>query len=303
MRVQAHVRMPISPASPCPPRFRGRYSKAQGAITKAEARSDGAVIVTGCACDASVDCQGEILDLDRTWPYLEAFMRRMKASSGGKNLLPVRVQHDAQKIAGHCTDVWREGPRLMVRALISDPQAIEWLRSGTLSQMSLAGHYRAKEPQPDGTVRVICDPREVSLVDLGCNAGANVLSVEAQPDFANVWNEAVTAVKCATAHLQTNFEKGETNMGKTCANCNSKAQKAEEHVKAVKALRDQIEACAKSGHAASSYGAAAEEGRSGIRGDAFGDHVSAAATGGGIRKGFYAPGPVDDRAGGLVRAS
>ena len=61
-------------------------------------------------------------------------------------------------------------------------------------------------------------------------------------------------------------------MGKTCANCNSKAQKAEEHVKAVKALRDEIAACSKAGHP-SSYADAQEPGRGGIRGNAFGDHT------------------------------
>jgi hypothetical protein len=68
-----------------------------GWLRKAQENADGTLTVTGIASDASEpDCDNEVIDIERSWPYFEERMEKMRASSGGRNVLPLRIQHDSK---------------------------------------------------------------------------------------------------------------------------------------------------------------------------------------------------------------
>ena len=54
-------------------------------LQKAVERDDGSVVITGIASDGSqVDWDNELLNVDRSWPFFQARMDRMKQSSGAR---------------------------------------------------------------------------------------------------------------------------------------------------------------------------------------------------------------------------
>jgi hypothetical protein len=152
-----------------------------GSLRKAQENADGTLTITGIASDASEpDCDNEILDIERSWPYFAARMDKMRASSGGRNVLPLRVQHDSRRPAGHCVKLWVAGNQIMAEAVVEDREAIKLVESGTLSQLSFGGYYKDRERLEDGTFSVVIDPYELSLVDAACVEGAVITSVQAK---------------------------------------------------------------------------------------------------------------------------
>jgi hypothetical protein len=80
-----------------------------GWLRKAQENADGTLTVTGIASDASEpDCDNEVIDIERSWPYFEKRMEKMRASSGGRNCL-VRTRRRAGAVVRRIDDGAAEG--------------------------------------------------------------------------------------------------------------------------------------------------------------------------------------------------
>jgi hypothetical protein len=282
--------MPVTLEAAPPPHREGNFATSNGRVSKAETRADGSLLITGVVSDGAIpDCDGETVDVDKSWPYIQARIADIAASSRGKSAMPLRLQHDAKKPCGHVTKLWRNGDQILIEAVVEDPQAVQWVKSGTLSQLSFGGRYVDKEYVSDGVWSVTVDPLEISLVDRGCSVNAHITDIQenAHPaDLGKVLQQAREAVRAAAAKCaclagppgsaqadravvrdqeKTNFDKGDLpHMSKHCVNCATKAARASEFIRRAAALHGQMEECAKAGHP-STYADAQEQGAASTR--------------------------------------
>jgi len=223
-----------------------------GVLKKAVENSDGSLTIVGIVSSGETDCENESVDWESSWPYLERRMQRMRQSSHGKSLLPVRVQHDVSRPAGHVTAIWRDNGEIWVKALIEDADAVKLIKSGTLSQLSLGGTYVSKEYLDSGVYTVTVDPVEISVVDAGCNYDARIVDMKAAAQGFELrkCDGRVEVVRCAgatkeqnstrvgadTSRTRTQKETNESMTREDHAECEKRNFQMAEHHKALHEL-------------------------------------------------------------------
>ena len=140
-------------------------------------------MVYGRGADETVDGQKEIWDYDGSKPYVEAWSARFDKLTDGKSKGNLREQHDMKKAAGKLTvmeldDVEKS---MDVAVKVVDDGAWNKVLEGVYTGFSIGGRYVKKWPDKarSGINRVIIDPTELSLVDMGANPSATYSVVKA----------------------------------------------------------------------------------------------------------------------------
>lgn len=134
----------------------------------------------GWATVEELDRSGEIIDLDKSWPYFEKWSQKFAKATDGESYGNVREQHDAKRAVGKLTAISREihdtgAAGIYVKGVIVDPIAKEKLAKRVLVGLSIGGKY--VEKSDDGVY--VADPSEVSVVDNPCVENAMITVVKA----------------------------------------------------------------------------------------------------------------------------
>jgi hypothetical protein len=135
-----------------------------------------------------IDASGEIIDLDKSWPYFEALAKQFSDATGGTNFGPLREQHDPQKASGHliAPPVIKTHPSgkrgVFINGLPTDPITKEKIVKKTLTGISIGGDYvGAKENVTvDGRAakKFVAKPGHYAPCDSPCVKGALVTMVK-----------------------------------------------------------------------------------------------------------------------------
>jgi hypothetical protein len=138
-------------------------------------------IATGVAAAEELDHDGEILDYQGSKPYFQQWSDSQFAASKGQSKGNVRLQHDAKRCVGKLSDIQFDDAAKKVRvvAQIVDPVAKDLLRTGCLTGFSIGGDYISRSPMPNGVVKYIAGPAEISVCDRPCAPSATYESVKA----------------------------------------------------------------------------------------------------------------------------
>lgn len=140
-------------------------------------------MVYGRAADETPDGQKEVWDYDGNKPLMAAWSQRFNDLTDGKSLGNVREQHDMKKAAGKVTDIaFDDGAKSVdVAVKVIDAAAWEKVKEGVFTGFSVGGRYVKKwaDKARTGINRVIIDPTEISLVDMGANPSATFTAVKA----------------------------------------------------------------------------------------------------------------------------
>jgi hypothetical protein len=144
---------------------------------------------TAWATLEEIDASGEIIDIDKSWPYFQALSDQFSKNTGGVNFGPLREQHDPQKASGHLIappmlKTREDGVRgILINGLPTDPITKSKMIGKTLTGISIGGSYvGAKE---DVTVngrpakKFVANPNHYAPVDSPCVKGALVTMVKA----------------------------------------------------------------------------------------------------------------------------
>jgi len=131
-------------------------------------------IAIGVAAAEELDHDNEILDYEGSKPYFQAWSASQMKASGGKSKGNVRLQHDDKRPVGILTAIDYDDTNKMVRVAsqIVDPVAKQMLAAGVLTGFSIGGDYIKRTPMPNGAVRYIAGPSEVSVCDRPCAPSA-----------------------------------------------------------------------------------------------------------------------------------
>jgi len=141
------------------------------------------------------DHDGEILDYFGSKPYIQNWSNTQLKNSGGKSYGNVRVQHQADNIAGFLQSITFDDANKEVRvsAKVIDPVARQMLQEGALTGFSIGGSYVKKTPLSNGLISYIANPVEISIVDRPCSPSATFSLVHADGSkelrkFQKVWS-------------------------------------------------------------------------------------------------------------------
>lgn len=166
-----------------------------------------------------IDASGEIIDLDKSWPYFEALARQFSAATDGANFGPLREQHDSTKASGHLIappiiKTHPSGKRgVFINGLPTDPVTKEKIVKKTLTGISIGGAYVG--PKEDVTVdgrpakKFVANPNHYAPVDSPCVKGALVTMVKVdgstveeqlRKDVSQFWDCGVGG--CIAKHLK-----------------------------------------------------------------------------------------------------
>lgn len=141
-------------------------------------------MVYGRLTDETPDRQGEIVDYAGTAPLIRKWSEKAAKLTDGKSLGNVREQHDFTRAVGKITDLALNDEQKSVElaAKIVDDASWAKCREGVLTGFSIGGKY-VGNPKLDkdhpGFKRVVIDPNEASLVDVGANPSATFTAVKA----------------------------------------------------------------------------------------------------------------------------
>ncbi len=137
-------------------------------------------IATGVAAAEELDKDGEILDYNGSKPYFQQWSDSQFAASKGQSKGNVRLQHDAKRCVGKLSEITFDDSAKKVRvvAQIVDPVAKDLLRTGCLTGFSIGGDYIKRTPMPNGVVKYIAGPAEISVCDRPCAPSATYESVK-----------------------------------------------------------------------------------------------------------------------------
>src|SRR6267154_3597670 len=138
-------------------------------------------VATGVAAAEELDHDGEILDYNGSKPYFQQWSDSQFTASKGQSKGNVRLQHDAKRCVGKLSDIQFDDAARKVRvvAQIVDPVAKDLLRTGCLTGFSIGGDYIKRTPMPNGVVKYIAGPAEISVCDRPCAPSATFESVKA----------------------------------------------------------------------------------------------------------------------------
>ena len=146
-------------------------------------------VVTGVACDETLDADGEVCDFVAQRPYYEAWSASQFAATGGKSKGNLRLQHNRHTIAGIVTDLrFDTSARAVWLTTEPTPEAWQMVEKGLIGYFSQAGRYvrrwcpTCNNNIPTGTycdgcaktvpVRYCAELAEVSYCDRGSNPNA-----------------------------------------------------------------------------------------------------------------------------------
>lgn len=136
-----------------------------------------------------IDQSGEIIDLDKSWPYFEALAERFSKVTSGANFGPLREQHDPNKASGHLIappviKTHESGARgIYINGLLTDEGSKKKLNAKTLTGVSIGGNYvgeveKVKIGERDAK-KFVANPNHYGVVDSPCVKNALVTVVKA----------------------------------------------------------------------------------------------------------------------------
>jgi hypothetical protein len=145
-----------------------------------EAEDGGAVIATGIATSEAEDSEGERCHYPTTKPWYQKWSAAAVKRSQGKSLGNVREQHDSQKACGKLTGLEfdDDAKRIMIRARIIDPIAMQKCMEGVYSGWSHGGSYVKQWKDEAGNLWYTANPSEISAVDNPANPDAAFETVD-----------------------------------------------------------------------------------------------------------------------------
>jgi hypothetical protein len=139
-------------------------------------------LVYGTAADETPDRQGEIWDYAGNKPLWSAWSEGFVKATGGKSAGNLRAMHNAVA-AGKFTEVHFDDEKRSMEVCAKVVDAAEWekVQEGVYTGFSVGGEYVKSwaDKAIKGVNRVIIEPVEISLADLGANPSALFTAIKA----------------------------------------------------------------------------------------------------------------------------